>query len=71
MSSSVELTPGKAKAAALFRKSTQSSAQQLTQMRGALPIVVNGETVGAVGISANTPVHDQKIATGTLLAVVC
>jgi Haem degrading protein HbpS-like len=47
------------------------SAQQLTQMQGALPIVVNGETVGAVGISADTPVHDQKIATATLRAVVC
>lgn len=75
MLASVELAPGKARAAAAFRKPTQTlensinggRAAQVTapgfvQMQGGVPIVIDGRVVGAVGISADTPAHDQQIA---------
>ena len=75
MLASVELAPGKARAAAAFRKPTQvlenainqGRAAQLTapgfvQMQGGVPLVVDHQVVGAIGVSADTPAHDQQIA---------
>ena len=72
---SVELAPGKARAAALFRKPTaalektidggryaQLTAPNLVQMQGGVPLVLGGKVIGAVGVSADTPAHDQAIA---------
>src|SRR5882672_2622771 len=79
---SVELAPGKARTAALFKKPSQSledainhgrvaavTARGFTEMQGGLPIVVDGEVIGAIGASFDTPEHDVQIAL-TGLAVV-
>ena len=79
---SVELAPGKARTAALFKKPSQAledainrgrvaavTAQGFTEMQGGLPIIVDGEVIGAVGASFDTPVHDAQIAQAGLAAV--
>jgi glc operon protein GlcG len=38
-------------------------------MQGALPIVVDGEVIGAVGASFDAPEHDVQIAQAGLAAV--
>jgi glc operon protein GlcG len=74
MLASVELAPGKARAAAIYRKPTQVLEETINrgrtaaitapfvQMQGGLPLTVEGEVVGAIGVSADTPAHDQQIA---------
>jgi glc operon protein GlcG len=65
---SVELAPGKARTAALFKKPSQAledainhghvaavTAQGFAEMQGGLPIVVDGEVIGAIGASFDTP----------------
>ncbi len=72
---SAELAPGKARAAAIFRKPTaelekaiddgraaQITVPDVVQMQGGLPLTVDGLVVGAIGVSADTPAHDQQIA---------
>jgi glc operon protein GlcG len=72
---SVELAPGKARTAALFKKPSQAledainhgrvaavTAPGFIEMQGGLPIVVDGEVVGAIGASFDTPEHDVQIA---------
>jgi len=79
---SVELAPGKARTAALFKKPSQAledainhgrvaavTAQGFTEMQGGLPIIVDGEVIGAVGASFDTPEHDVQIAQAGLTAV--
>jgi uncharacterized protein GlcG (DUF336 family) len=79
---SVELAPGKARTAALFKKPSQVledainhgrvaavTARGFTEMQGALPIVVDGEVIGAVGPSFDTSEHDVQIAQAGLAAV--
>jgi glc operon protein GlcG len=79
---SVELAPGKARTAALFKKPSQAledainhgrvaavTAQGFTEMQGGLPIVVDGEVIGAIGVSFDTPEHDVQIAQAGLAAV--
>ena len=79
---SVELAPGKARTAALFKKPSEAledainhgrvaavTAQGLIEMRGGLPIVVDGEVIGAIGASFDTPEHDVQIAQAGLAAV--
>jgi glc operon protein GlcG len=75
MLASVDLAAGKARSAAAFRKPTQAleeainhgrtaqvTAPGYVQMQGGVPIVVDGQVVGAIGVSADTPAHDQQIA---------
>jgi len=75
MLASVEIAPGKARAAAIYRKPTQAleetinrgrtaavTAPGFVQMQGGVPLMVDGEVVGAIGVSADTPMHDQQIA---------
>src|ERR1700733_2449704 len=79
---SVELAPGKARTAALFKKPSQAledainhgrvaavTAGGFIEMQGALPIVVDGELIGAVGASFDTSEHDVQIAQAGLAAV--
>jgi glc operon protein GlcG len=79
---SVELAPGKARTAALFKKPSQAledainhgrvaavTAQGFTEMQGGLPIVVDGEVIGAIGASFDTPEHDVQIAQAGIAAV--
>ncbi|HVO16911.1 MAG TPA: heme-binding protein [Alphaproteobacteria bacterium] len=78
----VELAPGKARTAALFKRPSQAledainkgrtaavTARGFIEMKGALPIVVDGQVVGAVGVSGETPDHDVQIAQAGLAAL--
>jgi glc operon protein GlcG len=79
---SVELAPGKARTAALFRKPTEAledainqgrfaavTARDFTEMKGGLPIVVDGQVIGGIGASFDTPDHDAQIAQAGLAAL--
>jgi glc operon protein GlcG len=72
---SVELAPGKARTAALFKKPSEAledainhgrtaavTARDFTEMKGGLPIVVDGQVIGGIGASFDTPDHDVQIA---------
>ncbi len=71
----VELAPGKARTAALFhrpsgaledaingKRPAAATARGFVLMRGGIPLAVNGEIVGAIGVSSDTPDHDEVIA---------
>ncbi len=79
---SVELAPGKARAAALFKKPTEAledainhgriaavTARDFIEMQGGLPIVVDGQVIGGIGASFDTPEHDVQIARTGLAAL--
>ena len=76
----VDLAPGKARTAALFRRESGvledainsgkrpavATARGFVLMRGGVPIVLDDQVVGAIGVSSDTPDHDEVIAkTGT------
>jgi glc operon protein GlcG len=78
----LELAPGKARTAALFRKSSGTledaingprpaalSARGFVLMRGGLPIIINGQIVGAIGVSGDRPDHDESIAEAGIAAL--
>ncbi|SEF12494.1 glc operon protein GlcG [Burkholderia sp. WP9] len=71
----VDLAPEKARTAALFRRPSGAledaingnrpavaTARGFVLMRGGVPIVADGQVVGAIGVSTDTPVHDEQIA---------
>jgi glc operon protein GlcG len=77
----VVLAPGKARTAALFKRPSQAledainngriaaiTASDFIEMKGALPIVLDGEVIGAIGVSADSPDHDVQIARAGLAA---
>ena len=79
---SVELAPGKARTAALFKKPSQAledainhgriaavMAHGFIEMQGGLPIVVDGQVIGGIGASFDTPEHDVQIAQAGLAAL--
>lgn len=79
---SVELAPGKARTAALFKKPSQAledainhgrvaavTASGFIEMQGGLPIVVDGQVIGGIGASFDTPEHDVEIAKAGLAAL--
>lgn len=79
---SVELAPGKARTAALFKKPSQVledainhgriaavTAPGFVEMQGGLPIVVDGQVIGGIGASFDTPEHDSHIAQAGLAAL--
>ncbi|WP_280113787.1 heme-binding protein [Brucella rhizosphaerae] len=39
-------------------------------MRGGVPITVDGTVVGAIGVSADTPDHDEQIAKAGIAALI-
>jgi glc operon protein GlcG len=45
------------------------TAQGFTEMQGGFPIVVEGEVIGAIGASFDTPEHDVQIAQAGLAVV--
>ncbi len=72
---SVELAPAKARTAALFKKPSEAlenainqgrfaavTAGDFAQMKGGLPIVVDGQVIGGIGASFDTPDHDAQVA---------
>src|ERR1700692_295094 len=72
---SVELAPGKARTAALFKKPSQAledainhgriaalTAHGFIEMQGGLPIIVDGQVIGGIGASFDTPEHDVQVA---------
>ena len=82
MTASVELAPGKARAAALFEKPSRAleeainrgryaaiTARGFIEMEGALPVVVDGEVIGAIGASFATPEEDEQVAKAGLAAL--
>jgi glc operon protein GlcG len=74
MLASVDLAPAKARTAALFGKSSKALEEAIhagrvaattagfVEMAGGLPLVVDGEEVGAVGVSSAQPDWDSQIA---------
>ncbi|MGC6372213.1 GlcG/HbpS family heme-binding protein [Pseudomonas sp. S2.OTC.A_B10] len=70
----IELAQGKARTSALFKRPSAdlenaiNGGRQaaitagLLMMKGAQPIILDGQVVGAIGISADTPAHDDEIA---------
>jgi glc operon protein GlcG len=79
---SVELAPGKARTAALFKRPSQAledainhgriaavTARGFVEMQGGLPIVVDGEVIGGIGASFDTPDHDVEVAKAGLAAL--
>ena len=80
--SSVELAPGKARTAALFKKPSEAledainhgrtaavTARDFIEMQVGLPIVVDGQVIGGIGASFDTPEHDVQIAHAGLEAL--
>jgi glc operon protein GlcG len=79
----VELAPGKARTAALFRRPSgvledainsgkrpaAETARGFVLMRGGVPITVGGQIVGAIGVSADIPQHDEVIAEAGIAAL--
>jgi uncharacterized protein GlcG (DUF336 family) len=72
---SVEVGIGKARTAAIFRRPSKVFEDQVrdgrvaalalpgaTPLQGGVPLVVGGQTVGAIGVSGNTPQEDEDIA---------
>jgi len=79
---SIELAPGKARTAALFKKPSQDledainhgrfavvTARDFILMQGGLPIVVDGQVIGGIGASFDTPEHDVQVAQAGLAAL--
>jgi glc operon protein GlcG len=79
---SVELAPGKARTAALFKKPSQAledainhgrvaavTARDFIELQGGLPIIVDGQVIGGIGASFDTPEHDAQIAQAGLAAL--
>ena len=82
MTASVELAAGKARTAALFKKPSQEleeainhgryaaiTARGFIEMQGALPVVIDGEVVGAIGASFAKPEQDIQVAKAGLAAL--
>jgi glc operon protein GlcG len=78
----VELAPGKARTAALFKKPSQAledainngriaatTALGFVEMQGGLPVIVDGEVIGAIGVSGDIKEHDALIAQAGLAAL--
>lgn len=82
MLASVELAPAKARTAALFRKPSKALEDAIqagrvaavtsgfVEMSGGLPLTVNGELVGAIGVSSAQPDWDVQIAAAGAAALV-
>jgi glc operon protein GlcG len=76
--SGVDLAQGKAKTSALFKRPSDDLEKGinggraaaitagLVMMKGGQPIRLEGQVAGAIGISADTPAHDDEIALAAL-----
>jgi glc operon protein GlcG len=76
---SVAVSQGKARAAALFKRSSKAleeaiaagkqaflSVDGIVPMQGGLPVVVDGKVLGAVGVSGVTSAQDEQVAQAAL-----
>jgi len=72
---SVDVGIGKARTAAIFRRPSRDFEYQIrtgriaavalpgaTPLQGGIPLVVDGQVIGAIGVSGNTPQEDEDIA---------
>jgi glc operon protein GlcG len=72
---SVEVGIGKARTAAIFRRPSKDFEDQIrsgrvaaialpgaTPLQGGIPLIVDGQVIGAIGVSGNTPQEDEDIA---------
>jgi len=72
---SVDVGIGKARTAAIFRRPSRDFEEQIkngrvaslvlpgaTPLQGGLPLIHEGRTIGAIGVSGNTPQEDEDIA---------
>lgn len=72
---SVDVGIGKARTAAIFRRASKVFEDQIrdgrvaalalpgaTPLQGGLPLLADGQVVGAIGVSGNTPQEDEDIA---------
>jgi glc operon protein GlcG len=79
---SVSVGIGKARTAAIYRRPSRVFEDQIkngriaalaladaTPLQGGVPIVVDGQVVGAVGVSGDSPQVDEDIATAGALAI--
>lgn len=79
---SADIAVGKARTAALFRRpsgvmedsivkgrTALLSAGDYVFLQGGIPIIVNGETIGAVGVSGAKPPEDEHVAKAGAAAV--
>lgn len=79
---SVAISQGKAKSSALRRRATKQDEEMvnngrvsalsmpgITFLEGGVPIVVDGETIGAVGVSGVKSVEDAQIAQAGIQAL--
>lgn len=76
----VDLAHGKARTAALFKRPSDDLEKAinggrmavvtagLVMLKGGRPVMETGHVVGALGISADTPAHDDEIALAALAA---
>jgi len=79
---SVDVAQGKARSAVGFKRPTKAledtiaggrnamlGIEGLTPVQGGLPLVVNGETIGAVGVSGATSQQDEQVAAAAVAAL--
>jgi glc operon protein GlcG len=79
---SVDVATAKARTAAIFRRPSREFEDQVrsgrvaavalsgaTPLQGGLPIEVDGDVIGAIGVSGNTPQEDEDIARAGLTAL--
>ncbi|MET0292431.1 MAG: heme-binding protein [Steroidobacteraceae bacterium] len=79
---SVDVAQGKASSAVGFKRPTKAledtiaggrnamlGIQGLTPVQGGLPLVVNGETIGAIGVSGVTSAQDEQVAQAGVAAL--
>lgn len=72
---SVEVGIGKARTAAIFRRPTKEFEEGIakgrtaslvipgaTPLQGGIPLIIDGQVVGAIGVSGDTPARDEEIA---------
>lgn len=82
MRASGTLAPDKARSAVMFRRPTAAleaaiagarpalvSARGFVMMKGGEPIFIKDQLVGGIGVSVDTPDHDEQIAQAGLAAV--
>ena len=79
---SIAVAQGKARTAALFKRSSKLleeaiaagkqaflTVEGVVPMQGGLPVVVEGKVVGAVGVSGVTSAQDEQVAQAALSAL--
>lgn len=82
VTSGVDLALGKARTSALFKRPSGALENAINDgrpaaltagmvmMKGGQPVVVDKQVIGAIGISADTPAHDDEIAQAALLSLI-